>query len=158
MPKQELIARAIIAQNDCLLVNQGTHSSSNQLYYALPGGHVEADETCIEALRRELLEELTIECSVGDLCFVIEHIYAGRHENDSTRHELTLYFTASLNTEIPQEIESPESAKNFRWLPIDSLRNAPLLPELSREYLQKYFSSQQESLYGFQNSTSTNID
>src|SRR5690606_27949496 len=108
--QHELIARAIITQDDCLLVNQGTHHQTSHSYYALPGGHVEDGESCVAALQRELQEELAIECSVGDLRFVIEHQYPGRHENDSPRHEVTLYFQAATNAALPQigeEISSP---------------------------------------------------
>jgi len=159
MPKRELIVRAIITQDDCLLVNQGTHHQTSQFYYALPGGHVEDGETCSEALQRELQEELAIECSVDDLCFVIEHTYSGRHKNDALRHELTLYFSATATSAIQQtegKIISPEAAKNFCWLPINSLGESALLPEISREFLQKYFSPQQIHRYAFQDSTSEN--
>lgn len=159
MPNRELIVRAIITQDDCLLVNQGTRHQTNQFYYALPGGHVEDGETCTEALQREMLEELAIECSVDDLCFVIEHTYSGRHENDVARHELTLYFKVTATSTIQQtdeKIISPEPQKNFHWLPINSLDEAALLPEISRDYLQKYFSCQQIPHYAFQNSTSEN--
>ena len=159
MPKRELIVRAIITQNDCLLVNQGTHPQTSQFYYALPGGHVEDGETCIAALQRELQEELAVECDVEDLCFVIEHLYPGRRENDNPRHELTLYFKATALSEIKQreeKISSPEATKNFRWLPVNSLDKAALLPEISREFLQKYFSQQQVLHYAFQDSTTEN--
>ena len=159
MPERELIVRAIITQNDCLLVNQGTHHQTSQLYYALPGGHVEDGETCTEALLRELEEELAIKCNVEDLCFVIEHQYSGRRENDAPRHELTLYFKITTTSAIQQteeKIISPEATKNFRWLPVNSLREAALLPEISREFLQKYFSHQQIPHYAFQDSTSEN--
>jgi len=156
---RELIVRAIITQDDCLLVNQGTHQQTSQFYYALPGGHVEDGETCTEALQRELQEELAIECKVNDLCFVIEHLYSGRNENDAPRHELTLYFNVTAISEIQQNAEkiiSPEPTKNFRWLPINSLSEAALLPEISRDYLQKYFSHQQIPRYAFQDSSSEN--
>jgi mutator protein MutT len=156
-PPHELIVRAIITQNDFILVNQGTRHQSNSLYYALPGGHVEAGENCTEALKRELQEELDIDCRVADLCFVIEHLYPGRRTDDGMRHELTLYFKATPDFPLPQhdeKIDSPEPAKNFRWLPINAISEAALLPQVSREYLQKYFSHQQAPLYAFQNSSS----
>lgn len=156
---RELIVRAIITKDDCLLVNQGTHPQTSQFYYALPGGHVEDGETCTEALQRELQEELAINCNASDLCFVIEHLYPGRHADDTPRHELTLYFKATTISEIPhtdEKIESPEPTKNFRWLPINSLNEAALLPEISRDCLQKYFFHQQIQRYAFQDSTSKN--
>ena len=159
MPKRELIVRAIITRDDCLLVNQGTQQQTSQFYYALPGGHVEDDETCTEALQRELQEELSIECKVDDLCFIIEHLYSGRHKTDAPRHELTLYFKVETNSMIQQTNEriiSPEATKSFCWLPINSFSETNLLPEISRDYLQKYFSHQQASHYAFQDSTSEN--
>lgn len=159
MRKHELIVRAIITQDDCLIVNRGTHHQTGQFYYALPGGHVEVGESCKEALQRELLEELAVECSVDDLCFVIEHLYAGRHEEDAPRHELTLYFKVTMHSIIlgtGAKIISPEATKNFCWLPIDSIKEAALLPKISSDYLQKYFSNQKASLYAYQDSTSEN--
>ena len=161
MSKHELIVRAIITQDDCLLVNQGTHHQTDHYYYALPGGHVEAGETCKEALQRELWEELAIECNVENLCFVIEHLYSGRYEQDSSRHELTLYFGVTPRTVIAQnagKIISPEATKSFCWLPITSISEATLLPKISGDYLQKYFSNQEVPLYAFQDSTSENVD
>jgi hypothetical protein len=70
-----------------------------------------------------------------------------------------LYFTATATSIIQQTDEkviSPELSKNFRWLPLESLDNAALLPEVSRGFLQKYFSDQQIQRYAFQDSTSEN--
>jgi ADP-ribose pyrophosphatase YjhB (NUDIX family) len=149
---RELIARVVIVQNDCILVNQGKSKKTGKTYFALPGGHVDPGESCVEAARRELKEELEAEIQVGDLLCVAEQIYAGRSKNDGNRHELTLLFTATL-TKAPREangkILSPEPSKNFQWLPLSQLPDANLLPPSLKRFLLK----QNSSRYDFHDAT-----
>jgi 8-oxo-dGTP diphosphatase len=43
--------------------------------YEFPGGKIEAGETEIDALKREILEELNIEVEVQDKFLIVEHNY-----------------------------------------------------------------------------------
>lgn len=128
---QDLIARAIIWRDGALLVNANHNANTGDDYLALPGGHVDPGESCVQALQREIEEELGARCEVGDLQFVCENIYAGRRASESKRHELTLVFAATLQGETTRPdgtIESPEADKNFRWLPQSELAKANVLP------------------------------
>ena len=89
---RELIARAILWKNDALLVNANRNAKTGESYVALPGGHVDPGEHCVQALQREIEEELAAQCQIGDLQFVSENIYPGRRKSESQRHELTLSF------------------------------------------------------------------
>lgn len=135
----ELIARGVIIESNNVLVNRSRNQKTGEEYCALPGGHVDPGENCREAVRRELIEELGCATRVGDLLFVTESVYPGRHENDGRRHEIVLYFEAEL-LETPQSdgnggLQSPESDKNFAWLPLIQLPIAKLLPDGAREFL-----------------------
>jgi ADP-ribose pyrophosphatase YjhB (NUDIX family) len=139
-PKRELIARAIIIENDAVLVNQSSNKKTGEKYFALPGGHVDPGESCVQAVVRELEEELEALISVGDLRFVSESIYPGRKADEEQRHELVLYFDAALRQplrEISGRIHSPEKNKNFRWLPLRELPDANLLPRSAQQFLLK---------------------
>lgn len=134
----ELIARGIFIQDGALLVNRSQNAKTGENYCALPGGHVDKGESCRMALVRELEEELGCGALAGDLVFVSESVYAGRHENDSKRHEVVLYFTAQLTSQLEvrdNRIVSPEADKNFAWLPLDQLKDANLLPSSIKEHL-----------------------
>lgn len=141
---RELIARVVILQNDCILVNQGRNKKTGEDYFALPGGHVDPGESCVQAAARELEEELEAQIKVGDLLFAGEQVYAGRSENDGKRHELMLLFEATL-TKAPREengkILSPEPSKNFQWLPLSQLPDANLLPQSAKHFLLKQSSA-----------------
>jgi 8-oxo-dGTP diphosphatase len=52
---------------------EGTHLAH---HWEFPGGKVHPAETDVEALRRELFEELDIVAIVGDLVHRVTHVYA----------------------------------------------------------------------------------
>jgi 8-oxo-dGTP diphosphatase len=148
MKDRDLIARAVIWKDGALLVNGNTNRKTGEKYVALPGGHVDPGEHCVEALKREIEEELAASCEVGDLLFVTESIYAGREKDEKQRHELTLFFAATISGEQTREdgtIKSPEKWKNFHWLPENQLEAANLLPTDAKSWLLK----QDTSLYSF---------
>ncbi|HEX8464579.1 MAG TPA: NUDIX domain-containing protein [Abditibacterium sp.] len=140
MKDRELIARAVIWRDGALLVNGNSNKKTGDKYVALPGGHVDPGEHCIEALKREIEEELAANCEVGDLLFVTENIYPGREIGEKQRHELTLFFAATISGEQTREdgtIFSPEKWKNFHWLRESDVENANLLPEDAKKWLLK---------------------
>ena len=135
---RDLIARAILWKNDALLVNANYNSKTGENYVALPGGHVDAGEHCVQALQREIEEELAAQCQIGALQFVCENIYAGRRKSETQRHELTLFFAGTISgeqTRADSTIFSPEADKNFRWLPRAELEKANLLPADAKAFL-----------------------
>lgn len=76
MKKIEVVAGIIKHENLILCVQKDKHKFeyiSNK--FEFPGGKIERDETQIEALERELLEELEIETSVNELFLTVNHQY-----------------------------------------------------------------------------------
>jgi ADP-ribose pyrophosphatase YjhB (NUDIX family) len=134
----ELIARGVIVRDGAILVNHGRNAKTGERYFALPGGHIDKGEDARTAVARECEEELQLKVSIGDLVFVSESIYSGRHEDDGKRHEIVLYFEANLESE-PQtkngRIISPENDKEFRWLPLNEIEGANLRPTSFKEFL-----------------------
>ena len=68
-----------------------THHAGKTPFYWLPGGGVEPGETAEEAVRRELIEEASLEISVERLLYVSENLFV---ESGDYRHEVILYFLA----------------------------------------------------------------
>ena len=138
MKDRDLIARAVIIRDGALLVNGNTSKKTGMAYVALPGGHVDPGEHCVEALKREIEEELAASCEVGEMLFVTEDIYPGRDKDEKQRHELTLFFGATISGETTRAdgtLESPEKWKNFHWLPLAQLSEANLLPRVAKKRL-----------------------
>jgi len=135
---RELIARAIVIHNDAVLVNRSRNKKTGLEYSALPGGHVDPGESCVAALEREFVEELDAQIEVGELEFVAESIYPGGSNAETRRHELVLYYSATLRADLHEtagRIDSPEPKKNFGWLKLADVAASNLVPEAARQHL-----------------------
>src|SRR5690348_15525755 len=94
--QREVIARAIVVEDGAFVVNKSRNAKTGEEYVALPGGHVDPGESCVAAIERKWQEELGGKLQVLDLCSVAETVYSDRQKEDSTRHELVLFFHANL--------------------------------------------------------------
>ena len=70
------VVAGLIYRNGRLLVCQRRADGAFPLKWEFPGGKVEKGESDIDALRRELREELTIEMRDGVLIYQHNHLYA----------------------------------------------------------------------------------
>lgn len=84
------VACAIIEQSGMVLAAQRSARMNLPLKWEFPGGKIEAGETPVECLARELLEELEIAVVIGDALTPVSHSY-----DDFT---VTLYpYVCSMN-------------------------------------------------------------
>jgi 8-oxo-dGTP diphosphatase len=58
------VACAIILKNDKILVTQRGENMSLPLKWEFPGGKVELNESAVECIKREIIEELNLEIDV----------------------------------------------------------------------------------------------
>ena len=114
----EKTARAIIFENDKLLVfyRRKIREGKEITYYAIPGGHVENDESFEETVLRELKEEMNVDIKILG--------YLGKLNVDN--REEHYYHCEIVSGEIQfggEELDrnSYDNYYEIRWLPIDEL-------------------------------------
>ena len=110
------------------------HDVRHELCF-VPGGRVEYGENAIEALAREIREELSEEVKIGRLVLVADNLF----ELDNDRfQELALYFLiefvpGSMVLDQDGVFEGNESGTVFQWVLLDEVEQANLLPAFLRE-------------------------
>ena len=132
-------AKAIIIRNGNLLVIRNTTDGQN--WYILPGGGQNHCENLEEALRRECMEEASIEIEVGDILFVRDYISRNHEfaETEGDAHQVEFMFQCSI-----AEDASPKPGNHVDqwqtgvdWLPLNRLSEFDLYPSSLRNLLSK---------------------
>ena len=124
--------KAVIIQNNALLVIVGRGEIGDEYYY-LPGGGQEQFETLEDALKRECFEEIDAKVIVGDILFVRDYI-AKNHEFAALApnfHQVDFFFECRLEAgEVPKNGSNPDSTQQgVYWLPLIELETANLYPK-----------------------------
>jgi 8-oxo-dGTP diphosphatase len=122
MPPIAVVA-AVIEEGDAFLLTlrpSGTHLEG---HWEFPGGKVHRSETHVEALRRELFEELDIVALVGEVLHRVTHTYPEK--------VVELHFYRCGYQGVPK----PMIGQEMRWVPREELATLPF-PEADRDLVR----------------------
>lgn len=131
----------LIKENKILLLRRANTSWRNG-EYNLPGGHLEDDETIIEAARRELLEETGVEAKPMDL-----HLVHVQHRKSNNTY-VDLYFRAYKWEGEPRLTEENKS-DDIIWADLDNLPENTL--DFEKDTLKKILDHEIYSQFGWKN-------
>ena len=118
-----VVVAAVIERDNAFLLTlrpPGTHLEG---HWEFPGGKCHPSETHVEALRRELHEELDIVVKVGDLVHAITHAYP---EKTVALHFYQCDFEGEPKPMLGQEL---------RWVPRADLKTLPF-PEADADLIR----------------------
>lgn len=105
-------------------------------YYYLPGGHIDPGESAAAALRREIQEEMGIDCRVGPPLLLHECAF---NDGKSDHHEINLVFhVEQLGPDGDAWPDPPPTAEShiaFAYLPLEALARADIRPDRARTWL-----------------------
>jgi 8-oxo-dGTP diphosphatase len=126
-------AKAIIIRNERLLLTKNRDESG--FFYLFPGGGQEHGEELKDAVKRECLEEIGQEVTVGELVYVREYI--GKNHQfaawDSDIHQVEFYFRCSLVSDdasaIMEGTNPDKDQVGVQWMEINHLDQIRLYPQ-----------------------------
>lgn len=106
MKKVEVVAAVIFHNNKILCVQRGDNKYNYIAFkYEFPGGKVESGETNEAAIKREILEELSLEISIDSQFLTVNHEYP---DFILTMHSF-ICFCDNTSIELSEHID-------FKWL------------------------------------------
>lgn len=123
------VVAAIIRKGDKIFATQRGYGEWKD-YWEAPGGKVEPGESPIEALRREIREELDTEISVDKFLTTIEWDYPKFHLTMHCYMCSLLCESLHLNEHEAAKWLNREDIHSVNWLPADEILIPKIIEEL----------------------------
>ena len=94
----------------------------------IPGGHIEFGETILEALKRELIEEIDFKLSVKP-----ELIYAWSYiKKEKNIHNVYLVYIIDLKEELKFKSKESPNEIDFIWIDKNQIKKQNFLPKFEK--------------------------
>ena len=129
---------AIILSDNNLLTLK--YNYNGNLLYAIPGGNLEFGEKLEGALKRELQEEIGLEIEVQNLLFLAEV----HQQNKDTLH---CVFNTKIVSGIPQLNPKETTALEICWLPIESIEDYNLYPNIKTHIKEHFMNAKDQQVF-----------
>jgi 8-oxo-dGTP diphosphatase len=138
-------SRAIVIHDGRILLN----CFGEGLYYNFPGGGIEAGETALEAVVREVREESGLDVAAQEHLFTFE--YEPRHCGgaDGDVHHISVFFRCGLTgspelraPSVPDvNPDDPAITSHAEWVPVGELTRTPFVPRCILRSLLTYIET-----------------
>lgn len=133
-------AKALIMKDGKMLVIR--IKDNDEEWYIMPGGGQEEEELLIDAVCREVAEEMAIEVIPKELVFVIEGVHG------EAFHRVDLVFLCEYIREIPNAILHGDTNQiGYDWIDINTLNHSKLYPSKLRRQIMNLYEGKPYKVY-----------
>lgn len=118
----------------CIISSEGKyllHRKKGDSFWNLIGGRTSLGESSIDAVRREIQEELGCDCTIDALVHVGENFFSFK---GADFHEILMIFSGELKE--PFREEDLEQDIEVKWFSVEELEQIDILPQYTREVIQ----------------------
>ena len=122
------VVYCILRDGNKVLLQKRENTGFEDGNYGLPSGHLEENETAIEALVRETEEEIGVIIKEEDLEFVHLNHYLYKNNSDEDDYLQIIFITDKWEGEIVNR--EPHKCTDLSWFDLDNL------PENTIDYIQ----------------------
>ncbi len=126
-----LVAGGSIISNNKILIVKRTDDDFLGGIYELPSGGIEAEESVIEGLKREIFEETNLQVKIGEF---INHF-----DYKSAAGKTKRQFNFILTPTDPTKLELSEEHQNYAWIKGEEIDNYEITRSV-KEVIKKSFN------------------
>lgn len=108
------------------------HKKKGDSFWNLPGGRTAIGESSMEAVKREIREEIGCECELKQLVTVSENFFT---LNGIKYHELLMIFSGELENEIDED--KLEEDIEIKWISSEELDHMDIRPECTKSIMRQ---------------------